>query len=337
MTPRTASNGFSLGWFAAWVLLLLALAPAAVAVEGKHTARLAAASDAELAAELASAESALMRFVIAEEMARRRAERFTHLWDSRMAATDFADRLGAGLVLARAGDERGLELVLTELAEATADVEALPKLGPPASVPPLEHKLHFQRSHHRRYLAALTLGLIGDARAVDPLIEGTRDPGLTYRAAMSLGEIGDRRAIPALREMARAIPKERHWAGWALAMLGERDGWDLLIDVATGSDLLWDQRRHAIVGLGELEDPIAVEPLARLLNDNEVHLRVAAARALGQIGDPAALPALRTALGDEEPAIFNREPTVAVAAAEAIRRIESPRGPLEGWSPPPGR
>jgi HEAT repeat protein len=69
------------------------------------------------------------------------------------------------------------------------------------------------------------------------------------------------------------MPEDRHWAGWALAMLGERDGWDLLIEVVGDSDLHWAERRHAVVGLGELADPVAVEPLAGLLaSDVDVHL-----------------------------------------------------------------
>jgi HEAT repeat protein len=184
-----------------------------------------------------------------------------------------------------------------------------------------------RRNQHRRYLAALTLGEmgeigeIGDPRAVDLLIEATRDPALADRAALSLGQIGDRRAIPALRQMARRLPSDRHWAGWGLARLGEPDGFDLLIDVAA-SDLGWDQRRHAILALGELGYRGAVEPLGALLEDDEVHLRVAAARALGEIGDSAALPSLRAALQDGERTTSNENVSVGEIAAAAVRRIE---------------
>lgn len=297
----------------------MALAQPAAGVESRLAARLANVTDDELVAELATARSGLERFEIARVMTHRGAERFAHLWDSRLTAPDFADRCAAGLVLARSGDDRGLDRVLSELAEATAQVQALLVGGPRSKMDRLDP---WQRSHHQQYLAALTLGAIGDPRAVGPLIEATRDPGVAYRAALSLGEIGDPRAIPALREMARRIPSQRHWAGWALARFGEPDGFELLIEVATGSDLVWSERRHAIVALGELAYRGAVEPLSALLADGDVHLRVAAARALAEIGDPAVLPALRDAREDRERTLHNEEITVGEVAAEAIRRLE---------------
>jgi hypothetical protein len=321
--PMVLHRRRSLAWAASCVILPIALALPAAGLESRLAIRFATLSEEELTAELATTEDALMRFEIAREMARRGAGRFTHLWESRLTAAEFTDRCAAGLVLALSGDDRGLERVLTELAEATAQVQDLMEGGPRSKMDRLEP---WQRSHHQQYLAALTLGEIGDPRAVGPLIEATRDPAVAYRAALSLGEIGDPRAIPALREMARRIPPQRHWAGWALARFGEPDGFDLLIEVAAGSDLVWSQRRHAIVALGELAYRGAVEPLSALLADGDVHLRVAAARALGEIGDPAALPALRAALEDGERTTQNEEVTVGEVAAKAIRQIEEGGG-----------
>jgi HEAT repeat protein len=51
--------------------------------------------------------------------------------------------------------------------------------------------------------AALMLGMLGDARAVDPLIQALDAPGYQtpLYAAEALGKLGDARAIPALRRL----------------------------------------------------------------------------------------------------------------------------------------
>lgn len=285
-------------------------------------ARLTAASDQELIAELQDAADGIERFDLVKEMSRRKAKVFADIWRPLLAGENRLDRCLAGLVLAHTGEDEGLVVVLAELEASTAELRGLPAQRDREAMPHVEYWSRTEDARQLQYLATLVLGLIGDPRAVDPLIEATRDRGIAYEAALALGEIGDRRAIPALREMARLLPSERYWAGWALANLGESDGFDLLIDVAR-SDMGWDQRRHAILALGGLRHRDAVEPLAKLLRDEEVHLRVAAARSLGEIGDPAALPALRAALEDQARTTQNEDVAVSEIARKAIERIES--------------
>ena len=50
--------------------------------------------------------------------------------------------------------------------------------------------------------------------------------------------------------------------------------------------------------MGELSDCSATGPLVRVLRVDEGHLSSVAARALGELGDPAANQALLTVLGD---------------------------------------
>ena len=57
--------------------------------------------------------------------------------------------------------------------------------------------------------------------------------------------------------------------------------------------------------------PMRQKPLTKLLADAEPDVRQMAAFALGLIGDPAARPALQTALGDANPLVQGR-------AAEAL-------------------
>jgi len=56
-----------------------------------------------------------------------------------------------------------------------------------------------------------------------------------------------------------------------------------------------------------------------------VNVRVSAARALGRIGDPAALPALAEALSDSEVTKINAPTTVEDEARKAIQTISTGR------------
>jgi HEAT repeat protein len=71
--------------------------------------------------------------------------------------------------------------------------------------------------------AALMLGKIGDARAVQPLIRALEAPGFQtpYHAAQALGELGDARAIePLVMLAASGKDKTREAALEALRRLG---------------------------------------------------------------------------------------------------------------------
>ncbi|GFO53306.1 hypothetical protein GMSM_03130 [Geomonas sp. Red276] len=116
--------------------------------------------------------------------------------------------------------------------------------------------------HEVRNFATVMLGNIGSPCAVMPLIAALDDPDLNVRhgAAESLGRIGDRRACRPL-----------------LTLLDQG---------------FWLQF-PAIAALGELGCLEAVPRLIGLLDEELLFLPVM--QALGKIGDPAALPALREA------------------------------------------
>ena len=112
----------------------------------------------------------------------------------------------------------------------------------------------------------ITLGNIGDARAVEPLIKVLEDikylkintatigqVGVRRHAANALGKIGDTRAIEPLSQ---AI---------------EDDDWQIRCNVAKA--------------LGEISDVRAVEHLIGALRDDNRYVRKSAAEALGKIGN----------------------------------------------------
>ncbi len=73
-----------------------------------------------------------------------------------------------------------------------------------------------------RWVAAVALGKIKDARAVDPLIAALRDshPGVRSNAATALGEIGDLRAVkPLTAALEDSHPGVAHSASEALGSL----------------------------------------------------------------------------------------------------------------------
>ncbi len=116
--------------------------------------------------------------------------------------------------------------------------------------------------------AAWILGALDDVRAVNALIEATRDREARVReqAAWALGAIDDADAVPALMALLKdADPKPRRQAAWAL---------------------------------GAIEDPRAIDALIAALSDESAGVREQAAWALGVLGDSRALTGLITALKD---------------------------------------
>lgn len=130
--------------------------------------------------------------------------------------------------------------------------------------------------------AAMALGEMGDARAVQPLIKGMNSKGIFFAKGLkwtcieALGEISDTSAVPALIET--------------------------LSDEDYGND--------AAVALGKIGDPRAVEPLIALLAHEEYYFRRDAAWALAEIANEAAVEALLDCLA--------RKDEVAVAGAHCF-------------------
>jgi len=132
--------------------------------------------------------------------------------------------------------------------------------------------------------AADTLGLIGDERAVVPLIHSLGDSEHSVRssAAYALGRIGDKRAVEPL----------------IIALLNEKS-------VVPGS---------VVKALGLIGDTRAVEPLIMILMDKDKFPRRDVPKALGLIGDKRAVEPLTQSLRDSNE-------LVRKYAAEALEKI----------------
>jgi hypothetical protein len=117
------------------------------------------------------------------------------------------------------------------------------------------------------------------------LAQAQEDIDLLARSLLEGLEFGPARAPAELRgEVAEDQPEWLAWlGGLASADSGER----------------WD----TIEQLGQTGDPQCAEHLVPLLDDNDLFVRLAAARVLGDLGNTSAVPALIDALEDGEPSV----------------------------------
>lgn len=163
------------------------------------------------------------------------------------------------------------------------------------------------------------------------------DPLVRFRAASALG-----RAVPVLAldtsaafdALSARLAEEpdasvRRFVVSALGGLGDRRAVLLLLRSLRDAEIAGP----AIGALGSLGDPRAVKPLIAKLRARDTTIRIAAALALGELGDSSALPALeRTATQDEvwEQVIVDRDQRggsfpVRIAAKSAVEKIQSGR------------
>jgi HEAT repeat protein len=170
------------------------------------------------------------------------------------------------------------------------------------------------------------LGALGDARAVPVLCSALelRDDDWLGRgmAATALGEIGDPEAVPVLLAAAR-MADTRTLAVAALAAIGDARAAPLFVDVLAGGDdeEILSAAEHGLLALG----PAAVTALAAAFEappESGRDQAVAAARVLGRLGEPSAIPLLRAAADDPRPAVRQaaREALAAIREREEARR-----------------
>jgi HEAT repeat protein len=176
--------------------------------------------------------------------------------------------------------------------------------------------------YQRRNLvdAMVALGPTGQA-----LAEGMLDDSRWYvvrNGVTVLGEVGGEGAVAHLTgTLANPDPRVRKEAVWALAKLGGEDSAMLLLGMLEDGDA--EVRSMAARSLGVLRIEKAVRPLLNLLeSEEEEDVQIEGLRALGQIGDPGAVPQIeKRAVGG----IFSR-PTqeIRIAAYRALAGIGTP-------------
>jgi len=197
---------------------------------------------------------------------------------------------------------------------------------------------------HLPAIAAHELGLLGDAGAVEPLLRRFRRIDLSSaiedeeyewvclaRALGRLTDAGSPAAGELLEELERPERREFRIAALALANTGDRRAIEPLVrllgsvdpnSLAPGNER---DAEYAIDALGMLKAPEAVDALIDALEIES--LREDTANALGDIGDPRAVPAL-AALLEPEPPLF-----VENAIWNALNQIGTPeaKAAITAW------
>ena len=249
------------------------------------------------------------------------------LWDpeegNREAARELVEEIGLENITEFPGWLEPFEEGEVDVVVRKAAVATLGKIGDERAVEPLIGVLS-DDDWRVRWSAAEALGKIGDERAVEPLIEvlsyDDGDENVHEAAAEALGEIGDERTVePLIGMLSDDNSRVRRNAAGALDKLGwvpETDrqravyliaveDWKSVVECGEsavnaliGALPFWWMTKAAAEALGEIGKP-AVEPLIRILSDNDERVRRSAADALGEIGDVRAVEPLIKVLGDD--------------------------------------
>ena len=208
-------------------------------------------------------------------------------------------------------------------------VDLLAKTGPPAFRPLLGAL--GSDSGQARWLAAMALGKLGDARAVERLTALLADtmPTVRIEAARALGRLGDARAVDALVALLKDTDDgAQAMAAWALVKMGPKRAVAPLIDALKSNQQSWKGRAAVAWALAQLQDPRAVEPLIDAMSPaNDAGGRNVStptrwiAWALGRLGDKRALAPLKARLASLKR--HDRGAREAILAAiETIERRE---------------
>ena len=169
--------------------------------------------------------------------------------------------------------------------------------------------------------ATIALGMIGDPRAIDGLIEAMKDGAVKRHAIASLGMIGDPRALPAVLDALKGKGIKQEGSPTPGCIVSE----DAFIKEA------------AATALGQFRDPRVIPDLIMLLKDGV--LREKAAAALTIIGD-AAIEPLIAFLYDPKASEVEAErervlsyASVRLTAKDALRQIALETLEKLGWTP----
>lgn len=181
---------------------------------------------------------------------------------------------------------RGLVLALKHRDPAVAyeAVEALGEIGDPAAAGPLTEALTGDKYSGLRWKAAEALTQIG-TESVPYLINALENPDedVRWKAAISLGEIGDRRAIdPLISLLGDEDRFVRSRAAYALGIMGEQVIQPLAEVLSTEKNP--DLRLGAVMALGRIQADPATRLLIRATTDSSGDVRQEAMTALAATG-----------------------------------------------------
>lgn len=230
------------------------------------------------------------------------------------------DRDGKGTPTANGKQPDAIDHLIRSLNSADDNVrwKAISSLGDsrdPRAVEPLI-KLLNDPLNPIRHEAVKALGKIGDSRAIDPLITKMGpDSAITEICASVLSGFDDPRVVESMLKLKDShVPYYREAAARAFGKIRDPRAFQALLELLDDNEMV---RMASIEALGDTNDPQATGLLLELLNDPSDDIRREAVMALGKIGDPRAIEPLINKL--------NSDDKVRRACAWSLRRFDDPR------------
>ena len=181
---------------------------------------------------------------------------------------DWVVRREAVVTLGEMADDRCVEPLIRTLRDGDwqvreATVEAIAEVGPPA----VELLIRYMRDWEARKYVIQAMGKINDERVLDPLVSMLHNDEFKDDATRALIALGS-----------PAVPK-------------------LIVALSDREEFV---RKQAILALGAIKDPAAVDPLIAMLQNQDWFTRLTAAAALEKVGDPRGRDAIKPLMKDPD-------------------------------------
>lgn len=194
---------------------------------------------------------------------------------------DWVVRREAVVTLGEMADDRCVEPLIRTLRDGDwqvreAAVEAIAEVGPPA----VELLIRYMRDWEARKYVIQALGKINDERVLDPLMSMLHNDEFKDDATRALIDLGS-----------PAVPK-------LIAALSDKEEF---------------VRKQAILALGAIKDPAAVDPLMAMLRNQDWLTRLTAAAALEKVGDPRGRDAIKPLMKDPDVVVRMRVERILAA------------------------
>ena len=187
-------------------------------------------------------------------------------------------KIVAARYLADSRDNRAVEPLMEMLHDSNdkAKGAALNALGSfdDQRIPDINLKLLDDQSVDVKIAAVSNVARKHDQRAFEPIIKildgeverSQHNTGLKTAAIVALGAMGDKRAAPILIRVAEQ--KEARMAAIeALSLIKSKESVPILTKYLSDESLALETRRHALLAIGEIGDPSALEALEQLFYD----------------------------------------------------------------------
>jgi HEAT repeat protein len=225
--------------------------------------------------------------------------------------------------LGKIGDRRAVEPIIQQFNERTtlwwksewAEIQKWTKTKRMREkiAEPMRHALETVIRRNVQVSVAYALGEIGDAKAVEPLIQKLGDPlqDIQKAAEEALAKIGKPAVDPLIKTLKDANMLRRAGAARAIGHIRDERAVQPLIQALRDKNL--GVQWNATEALGKM-GVSAVEPLIQALRDENYDVRAGAAWALGEIRDRRAVEPLLRALEDEDRRVQRK-------AGEALKKI----------------